>query len=53
MQDKGEVGPHFSFPKTLFAEHSDAVEVNSNLKEYMEPARNFDSVQEPVSSFRI
>ncbi|XP_059449017.1 uncharacterized protein LOC132180275 [Corylus avellana] len=53
MQDKGEVGPHFSFPKTLFAKHSEAVEVNRNSNENMEPVRNFDSVQEPVSSSKV
>lgn len=54
MQDKGEVGSHVSFLKTLFLkQYSEAVEVNRNSEEDIEPARNFVSVEEPVSSSKV
>ncbi|XP_062151791.1 uncharacterized protein LOC133860136 isoform X2 [Alnus glutinosa] len=53
MQDKGEVESHFSFLKTMFDKQcSKAVEVNRNSEEDIEPARNFDTVEEPLSTLK-
>uniref|UniRef100_A0A2N9F9N6 Uncharacterized protein n=1 Tax=Fagus sylvatica TaxID=28930 RepID=A0A2N9F9N6_FAGSY len=52
--DRGEVESHVSFPKIVFVKRSsDAVEVNHCLKDDIETAVNFDSVEEPVSSSKF
>ena len=54
IQDRGEVESHVSFPKIVFVKRSsDAVEVNHCLKDDIETAVNFDSVEEPVSSSKF